>query len=60
MKRSLLLLGLLLLFVVGAVAQCFEPPKPPIPTGCRDIVAECICDVTGQHCYVTWVCVPWY
>lgn len=37
------------------------PPKPGVPSGCTDLVPECVC--TGgvgsdhpQECHWTWVC----
>jgi hypothetical protein len=27
------------------------------PLGCRDLVAECMCDAKGQNCRWVWRCV---
>ena len=40
-------------------AGCYPlPPKPLPPVGCRDVVAQCVCDASGSNCRVEWVCVP--
>lgn len=33
------------------------PLKPLVPIGCRDLVAQCVCDENGQNCHWVWVCV---
>jgi len=35
----------------------FKPLKPLIPLGCRDLVAQCICDGFGKNCSWAWICV---
>ena len=35
-----------------------RPPKPPVPPGCTDLVAQCVCDSGGDRCAWTWACVP--
>ena len=43
---------------VCASSGCgLRPIKPLPPIGCRDLVAQCLCDASGQDCAWTWVCV---
>ncbi len=66
MKRITLFAGLLLLAVstlltgspVRANEGCgLRPLKPLRPLGCKDLVAECVCDSDGEHCRWEWRCV---
>ena len=64
--RTLLLVPLVILFWSilagdGALAQSgcgLKPLKPLPPLGCKDLVAQCVCDDRGRNCSWTWVCVP--
>jgi hypothetical protein len=57
--KSLFLAGILGLATVAGSAQCgIKPIKPIPPVGCKDLRAECVCDVNGQNCKWEWVCVP--
>ncbi len=31
--------------------------KPIIPIGCRDLVAECVCNSAGTKCGYLWRCI---
>lgn len=34
----------------------FVPFKPFVPFGCKDLVAQCVCDNEGE-CSFQWICV---
>jgi hypothetical protein len=48
--------------VVRAQGTCGPvPPKPAVPSGCRDLVAQCICSGGvgsdhNQECHWEWIC----
>ncbi len=55
-------LAVLALFVLAFRAESYgfcgmKPIKPVPPVGCRDMVAECVCDSYGRNCYWIWRCV---
>lgn len=67
MKKLTLLLMFALLFVSGlmiatrpviyAADGCgIKPIKPIPPIGCKDLVAECICDANAENCRWEWRC----
>jgi hypothetical protein len=46
------------LILLLAVFGCSPPPLKPLPpVGCKDVVAQCVCDEHGA-CHWEWVCVP--
>ena len=50
--------GIALAAAAHAWAGCGLPPmKPMPPMGCRDMVAECVCDARGENCHWEWRCV---
>lgn len=52
------LLGLALTQTGMADVTCgLKPVKPVKPVGCKDLYAECQCDLRGQNCHWVWVCV---
>ncbi len=48
---------LLVLLLLGAGCG-LEPLKPIVPLGCRDLQAECVCNLSGDKCRWVWRCVP--
>jgi hypothetical protein len=62
MKHVWLVLTLTLALASGARAlaqSCgFQPLKPLVPLGCKDLVASCVCDAEGRNCKWQWTCVP--
>lgn len=48
--------------VVCAQGGCGPvPPKPPVPSGCSDLVAQCVCSGGpgsdhNTECHWTWTC----
>jgi hypothetical protein len=34
-----------------------QPLKPLIPAGCRDLEAECVCNIGADKCRWVWKCV---
>ncbi len=45
--------------VDGNINACgVKPIKPIPPIGCKDLVAQCVCDDRGRNCGWTWACVP--
>jgi len=41
------------------VSACgFQPLKPLVPLGCRDLRPVCECDANAKNCKWKWICVP--
>lgn len=61
MKLNTIRRALLLIATAGALsAGCgIEPIKPIPPAGCKDVVAECICEANGRNCRYVWRCVKY-
>ena len=43
---------------VGQSGCGIKPIKPIPPIGCKDLLAECVCDNRGENCHWEWKCVP--
>lgn len=67
LKLSLFLVVLALTLSLNSMVVCAQgncgplPPKPGVPSGCRDLVPECVCTggVNTDHvpeCHWEWVC----
>jgi hypothetical protein len=49
---------ILLTLAMRANEGCsIEPIKPLPPVGCKDLIAQCVCDAKAE-CHWQWVCVP--
>jgi hypothetical protein len=54
--KTLIISMLSALALWGAVCGVV-PVKPVVPVGCKDLVAECVCDDKGHNCKYVWKCV---